>query len=169
MLSSSAQFPAESTLPPAAACPAPDIDTRTWQAVILDNVGVRFKLPKKYREVIVNNAINHLFETESFDRIAFDVRPAPDNNLDHSKTGRQDYYEGFTECREIIGGREAILQSYRGGGAALSSDGQRFRAYNAYGVWQLKPGQVLHISGNLMSRAAQEELLAIFRTVEFIR
>jgi hypothetical protein len=82
MLSSLGQFPPESTLPPAPACPSPDVDTKSWQIVTLNDCRIRLKLP---------NA-----------------------NPVQNKTIRQKDYEGFTECNEVMGGREAIIQSFRG-------------------------------------------------------
>jgi hypothetical protein len=171
MLSSLGQFPPESTLPPASACPAPNIDTSFWQIVTLNDCRIRLKLPKKYKEhkweVIVNNAIGHSYRAGSFDRVDMDIERPLNANPAQNKTVRQKDYEGFTECNEIIGGREAIIQSFRGGGIIISG-GRHFRTYYAEGLWRLSPGQLIRISGDVASRESQEEVLAVLRTVEFL-
>ena len=171
MVSSFAQVPPESTLPSASACPSPAIETKAWQIVTLGDCGIRLKLPKKYKEhkweVIVNNAVGHSYRAGSSDRIDIDVERPPNANPAQNKTIRQKDYEGFTECSEMIGGREAILQSFRGGGIIISADRQ-FRMYHAEGLWQLRSDQLLRISGDVVSRESQEEVLAVLRTVQFL-
>jgi hypothetical protein len=171
MFSSFAQVPPESTLPPAPACPSPVIETKSWQIVTLRDCGIHLKLPKKYKEhkwdVEVNNAVGHSYRAGRFDSIDIDVERPPNANPAQNKTIRQKDYEGFTECNEMIGGREAVIQSFRGGGIIISA-GRHFRTYYAEGLWQLRPGQLVRIRGDVASRESQEEVLAVLRTVEFL-
>ncbi len=171
LFSSFGQIPPESALPSAPACPPPDIDTNFWPIVTLNDCGIRLKLPKKYKEhkweVIVNNAIGHSYRAGRFDSIDIEVERPPNANPAQNKTIRQKDYEGFTECNQMIDGREAIIQSFRGGGIIISAD-RHFRTYYAEGLWQLRPGQLIRIRGDVASRESQEEVLAILRTVEFL-
>jgi hypothetical protein len=68
----------------------------------------------------------------------------------------------------VIGGREAMLESFRGGGVIVSA-GRHFRTYYAEGLWQLTAQQLLRIRGDVASRESQDEVLAVLRTVEFIK
>jgi hypothetical protein len=171
MFTSSGQVPPDSTVPPAPACPGPAIDTKSWQIVTLSDCGIRLKLPKKYKEhkwgVIVSNAIGHSYRAGRFDSIDIDVERPPNANPVQNKTIRQKDYEGFTECNEMIGRREAIIQSFLGGGVIIRA-GRHFRTYYAEGLWQLSPEQLIRIRGDVASRESQEEVLAVLRTVEFI-
>jgi hypothetical protein len=132
VFSSYGQVPLDSTIPPAPACPAPKIDTTSWQVVTLGDCGVPLKLPTKYKEhkweVAVNNAVGHSYRAGRFDSIDIDVERPPNANPARNKTIPQADYEGFTACNEVIGGREAMLASFRGGGVIVSA-GRHFRTY----------------------------------------
>jgi hypothetical protein len=171
VFSSYGQAPLDSTIPPAPACPAPKIDTKQWKVVTLNSCRIRLKLPKKYKEhtwdVVINDAVGHSYRAGNFDSIDVGLEKPPNPNPDQNKTIRQKDYEGFTECKEVINGREAILQSFRGGGVIISA-GRHFRTYYAEGLWSLRPGQLIRVRGDVTSRESQEEVLAILRTVEFI-
>jgi predicted ATP-binding protein involved in virulence len=100
-------------------------------------------------------------------RIAFHIRTAADADPERQKTKRQSNYEDFAECIEVIASHKAIVQSYRGGGAIIASAGKAFVTYHAEALWQFKPNQLLRISGDFSTREAQEEFLALLRTVNF--
>jgi hypothetical protein len=90
VFSSYGQVPLDSTIPPAPACPAPKIDTTSWQVVTLGDCGVRLKLPTKYKEhkweVAVNNAVGHSYRAGRFDSIDIDVERPPNANPARNKT-----------------------------------------------------------------------------------
>ena len=167
------QLPPETTVPPAAACPAPKIDLTSWQTVTLADCGVRMKLPSGYREhrygVVVNNFVGHSYRVGHFDSIDINLDTVGEMNtpLSQKKIIRQKDYDGYTECAERINGREAIIQSYRGGG--VITDGEHeFRLFSVQAVFERKPGVLIRISGSSSSRESQEQILAALRTVEFL-
>lgn len=172
MCGNGAQSPTKLAVPPAPACPSPVIDNRSWSVITLNDCGIRLRLPKRYRErswdVIVNDSIGHSYRSGNGDRIDIHVEKPRNPEPSQNKTIRQKDYEGFTECVEVIGGRAAILQSYRGGGIIIRA-GRHFPAYHAEGLWQLADGRLLRIRGNALVRESQDEILAMLRTVEFIR
>jgi hypothetical protein len=173
LLTSCQRVPQETTIPPASACPAPKIDTKSWQTVTLADCGIRMKLPNSYgehrHEVVVNNWVGHSYQAGNFETIEVSLESAqgPNTTLAQNKIIRQKDYEGYTECTELINGREAILQSYRGGGS-ITDGTHEFRTYSVYGLFELKTGVLLRISGSTSSRTTQEEVLAALRTVTFI-
>lgn len=163
-------FPADTTSPPAPPCPGPNVDTAHWPIVSVGDCGLQLKLPRKYKErghgVVVAGSVLHTYRADFFNSIDIHFEAAANATLASKKTIRQNDYEGFTECNETIGGRAAILQSYRGGGSV--TDGTReFRTYHAETLWQLKPGEFIRIAGYVTDRRSQEEILAAVRTVEF--
>jgi hypothetical protein len=167
------QLPPETTVAPAAACPAPKIGLTSWQTVTMADCGIRMKLPRGYREhrydVVVNNAVGHSYRVGHFDSIDIDLEKVQETNtpLSQNKVIRQKDYEGYTECTERINGREAIVQSYRGGGNI--TDGERqFPLYSVEAVFERKPGVLVRISGASNSRQYQELILAALRAVEFL-
>jgi hypothetical protein len=163
--------PAAITPDPAPACPAPTIAKEAWRTITLRDCGIRLKLPEKYKEeqwdVAVNNPIRRSFRAGPFDQLAVNVRRSPNPSLADNKVKRQSDYQGYSECTEMIGGREAVVQSFRGGGGIIGPTG-KVTTYHAGSISQLRPGQFILISGDLASREAQEEILAALRTVEFI-
>jgi len=120
-------------------------------------------------EIVVNNAVAHSYRAGNFDSVDVNLDTAQDINtpLSQSKVIRQKDYEGYTECKERINGREAIIQSYRGGGSI--TDGEReFRVFSVQAVFEQKPGVLIRISGLSSNRESQEQILAALRTVEFL-
>ena len=162
---------AQSTAGSAVACPPPQINTSGWRVFTLQDCGIRLKLPKRYSEknwaVKVGRPVLRSFDGGPFDRISIAVRPSPLSRLAENKIVRQSDYQGYAECTETIGGREAVVQSFRGGGTMFDR-GAQSTTYYAGAVWQLRAGQVLSIGGHVATRKVQEELLAVLRTVEFL-
>jgi hypothetical protein len=163
---------ADETVASAPACLVANLNTDLWKIVTLKEWGVLFKIPDNYSEetwdVVVNGAIMRSYAAGPFDRINLHVRVSSDADPERNKTRQQKEYEGFSECVEILHERKAVFQSYRGGGAIVSPEGNRFIVYHAEGLWQLKPDQLLRISGDFTTRKAQEEFLVILRTVKFL-
>ncbi len=147
------------------------VSTSGWHLFTLPECGIRLRLPERYSEkhwaVKVGNPIGRSFRGGAFDRIDIDVRSSPQPRLGDNKIIRQSDYQGYTESTESIGGRQAILQSFRGGGVIISGGGQS-TTYHAGAIWQLRPGQVLSITGDVATRQSQAEVLAVLRTVEFL-
>ena len=147
------------------------INTSDWRVLTLPECGIRLKLPRRYLEkhwaVTDGDPIGRSFRGTAFERIDIEVQPSPHGKLADNKTIRQRDYEGYTESTETIGGREAILQSFRGGGVIIGGGGQS-TTYHAGAIWQLRPGQVLSIGGDVATPQAQREVLAALRTVEFL-
>ncbi len=128
--------------------------------------GQRAPLTLYTPDILVTNPIIFSFRAAPFDQITIRSIRVPYATLAEAKTIRQASYEGFTECSEKIGGRDAIVQSFRGGGDVICGS-RAFRMYHAEAVWQLGAGRLLRISADVTSRKAQEEILALLRTVEF--
>jgi hypothetical protein len=167
------ELPQETTVAPVTACPAPAINLSSWQTVTLPDCGIRLKLPRTYEEhrygVVVKHAVIHSFHAAHFDSIdvSLDAVEEMNTSLNQNKVARQKDYEGYTECSERIDGREAIIQSYRGGG--VITDGEReFRQYTVQAVFERNPGVLIRIRGASSSRENQETILAALRTVEFL-
>ncbi len=164
--------PADTSEPPAAACPAPKVDTKDWHAASNRKVGISLKLPKKFREkhwaVTVGDFVGATFRAGHFEDISFTVERPEGRSLAQHKIGRQADFQGYTECTEVIRGHQVIIQSFRGGGVIFNG-GRSYPPYSIAGACELGPGRILTFHGSAASRHGQEEQLAIIRTLDFIR
>jgi hypothetical protein len=164
--------PADTNTPPAPACPSPDVSEKEWRTVEINKVGISLRLPKKYQEkhwdVTVGAFVGATFRADHFEDLSFRVRSLESYPLEHYKVGRQRDYEGYSECTEMIRGRQMIIQSFRGGGVIFDVGGS-YPPYHVAGVCELGSGRILTFDGTASSRQAQEEQLAIIRTLEFIK
>jgi len=156
----------------APACPPTEANIEPWKVITLQDCGVSFRIPPEYAEeiweVAVNNAFVRSYASSPFDRIDLHVRMSSNADPERDKTKQQKDYEDFSECMELIQGHKAVFQSYRGGGAIITTEGKRFVVYHAEGLWQLTPNKLLQITGNFTTREAQEEFLVLLRTVKFL-
>jgi hypothetical protein len=164
---------AETNAQSAPACPAPKVDQRSWQVITLKSCGIRLRLPKTYAEkrwdVTIGNRLGASFRGAGrFETLDIDVESSPYSPFEHNKVVRQTDHQGYSECTETISGRGALIQAFRGGGIMLGPEGSSV-PYYAGAIWQLADGRILRVSGTSGTRQSQDELLAVFRTVEFIR
>jgi hypothetical protein len=140
--------------------------------VTLTDCGVRLKLPPKYGKEeggpMTDDWVEHTYRRAFFDSIEIGFQRDINSTLATRKSIPGDDFEGYGDCIEDIAERAAIIQSYRGGGSVGNNDHQ-FRTYTAEAVWELNSGEFVHVRANVVSRAAQEEVLAAIRTVEFVK
>jgi hypothetical protein len=112
---------------PAPACSAPQVLQDGWRSVTLKSCGIRLRLPTRYAEkhweVTIGNPIGASYRAENFDRIDISVLPSPNAAPENNKVHRESDHRGYSECVAAIGGRKAIIQSFRGGGVIF--DGER--------------------------------------------
>jgi hypothetical protein len=152
--------------------PAPKLQQTDWRSVEIPSIGVRLKMPKRYAEkhwaVKVGNPIVATYRAGHLESFTLKVLPSTGESLEQQKVGLQSDYEGYTECTEAISGHHAIIQSFRGGGVIILGD-LRFPPFAVHAVFELGPGHTLRLDGSTATRAAQEDLLAIIRTLEFTR
>jgi hypothetical protein len=150
---------------------ATKIDTSRWRTVTIPECGIRLRLPKRYSEiqgeVKVGDYVGRSFIAGMF-TIEIEVRASLQPRLADNKIIRQNDYQDYAESTETIGGRQAIVQSYRGGGVILNG-GEQSVSYYAGAIWQLRPGKILSIGGHVDSRESQSEILAVVHSVEFLR
>jgi hypothetical protein len=172
VLYASCAIAAEDTNEPAPACPTPKLDKTDWRSVDIANIGVRVQVPKRYAEkhwaVKVGDPIVATYQAAHFESFTLEVLPSTGESLQQQKIGLQTDYQGYTECTEAISGHHAIIQSFRGGGEIILGD-LRFPPFAVHAVLELAPGRILSFDGSSATRVAQEDLLAIVRTLEFTR
>jgi hypothetical protein len=129
-------------------------------------------MPKRFTEkhwaVTVGDPIGATYRGAQFETFTVEVMASGGQSLEHQKTIRQSDYVGYTECTETIGGRRTIIQSFRGGGVIMLGD-RSFPPFAVMAVCELGPGRILRFDGSTATRQAQEDLLAILRTLEFTR
>jgi hypothetical protein len=156
---------------PAPACPAPKLDQIDWRSVELARVGVRLKMPNKYAEkhweVSIGNPILATFRAGHLEEFSLELAAPTGKALADHKVAQQSTYEDYTECAETISGREALIQSFREPHVIFME--QWYPAFPVHAVCDLRPGRILRFNGTAATRQGQEELLAIVRTLEFIR
>jgi hypothetical protein len=162
---------ADDSTQPAPACPASPVQQTGWRAIELVKMGVRLKMPSKYREkhwaVTVGNPIVATFRAGQVETFTLKVDGPGARSLADHKVIRQPKYEGYTECTESISGHPAVIQAFREPGVIFTA--RWHPAFAVHAVADLGPGRVLRFSGTAATRRGQEELLAILRTIEFTR
>jgi len=162
---------AQSNEEPAPACLAPKLDQTDWRSIELVRVGVRLKMPKKYAEkhwaVTVGNPVVATFRASHVEDFTLQLEAPAGRLLAEHKVGRQSNYAGYTECAETISGGEAIIQSFREPHVIFMD--RWYPAFAVHAVSDLRPGRILRFDGTTATREAQEELLAILRTLEVTR
>jgi hypothetical protein len=153
--------------PPAPACPAPVISKINWRKIIIKEWLVQFDLPPEYsrnREQEASDGSIRSFHTDRLDNVTVTLGTGaliiPKRDF---AFGRAD--TGYSECREMINGHEAIMQSYRGGGWVVRN-AKSTLTYRAAAVYQISPGRFLEVVANTLDRRSQEEMLAAFRTIQ---
>ena len=153
-------------------CPPPPVEQNDWRAVTIESCGIRLRLPTRYKEkraeIIVGDHRGASFRAGEVDRVTISVQPTAHARLEDNTIVRQSDYERYSECAETIGGRDAIVQSFRGGGVVLSGS-ESSAPFHASAIWEYAPGQILRIDATSATQRSQHELLAIVRTVEFSR
>jgi len=168
------RVPDETTVAAADCSPKPTVDTKSWRTVTLTDCGIRIKLPRTYHErrgdVVVNNAVIHSFEGNGFDNVTISLESplSPNTTINEQKIGRQTDYEGYTECKERISGRDAIVQSFRGSGM-ITDNTHQFRVYSVNAVFQRGQAEFVRVSAATSDRKSQEQLLAAIYSVVFTR
>ncbi|MFL6506143.1 MAG: hypothetical protein ACJ8KC_12075 [Candidatus Udaeobacter sp.] len=154
---------------PAPACPDPKVEQTEWRSAELVSLGVRLKMPNKYAEkqwaVSVGNPVIATFRAGHVEEFTLQVEATEDTPLADHKVDRQSSYEGYTECRDVISGHEAVIQSFREPDV-IFMDGRRYAGFSVHAVCELRPGRILRFHSIAATRQSQEELLAILRTVE---
>src|SRR5262249_9402579 len=150
-------------------CPAPKLEQTDWHSVELVRIGVRLKMPEKYAEknwaVSVGNAVVATFRAGHLEEFTLELEAPEGRPLADHKVGRQNSYEGYTECAETINGRQAVIQSFREPDV-IFMDSRWYSAFAVHAVCDLGPGHILRFDGSAATRQGQEELLAILRTLE---
>ncbi len=162
--------PSDPSVGPAPACPAPGVQTRDWRVVKIPRVAVRLRMPKRFAEkhwaVTVGDPIAATYRAGHLESFTLEVLPSSAQSLEQQKTIRQSDYAGYTECTELISRHRTILQSFRGGGVIMLGD-RSFAPFAVMAVCELAHGRILRFNGSTGTRQAQEDLLAMIRTLEF--
>lgn len=161
--------PSEASVGPAPACPAPEVQTRDWRVVKIPRVGVALRMPQRFAEkhwaVTIGDPIAATYRAGHLESFTLEVLPSSGQSLEQQKTIRQSDYAGYTECTELVAGHRTIIQSFRGGGVIMLG-GRSFAPFAVMAVCELAPGRILRFEGSTATRQAQEDLLAMIRTLE---
>jgi len=163
---------ADGTGEPAPACPAPKLQQTDWRSVEIPSIGVRLKMPKRYAEkhwaVKLGSPIVASYQAGHLESFTLEVLPSNGGSSEQQKIAPQSDYQGYTECTEAISGHHAVIQSFRGGGVIILGD-VRFPPFAINAVLELTLSRFLRFDAATATRAAQEDLLAVIRSLEFTR
>ena len=150
--------------PVAFACPAPDLDTRQWQDVLIENAGAVIRMPPGATEPFPSDPPFEVWSAEgssvlatiSEDRENLPAWVAAIVPLPSWKSHRSD-------CVEHVASTPARFQAYfeRWGNLAAGR-------YVATGAYELVPGSWLVIAGVSRTSQRQQEVLAALRTARFL-
>ncbi len=162
-------WPRQTNDPPASPCPTPNVDSARWREIAVPECGVRLRLPQRYDDggsyPMGNDWFEHIYRRR-FDSVIIFFTREGDATL-RNKTIRPGDYEGYADCTETIAGHIAVISSYRDS-ASIAGRKRHFRPYVAEARWQLSVREFLRIEASTADRRAQEEVIAAFRTVQFV-
>lgn len=164
------KIPAVTDQAPLIACEPASISAREWPLLAVPSCHVQLRLPngfvRKQWQVETGTASGASFRKGLSEQIHIQVFPTRTGVLEHGALRRQSSYTEYSECRVTIGGREAILQSFRGG-AEIVSAGHSYPMFQIAAVWLLTEHEYIAVVGQSVSRKGQEEILAAVHSLEF--
>ena len=151
------------------ACRPTPATGNNWRTVQLTLPAVTFQVPPGWSEKSWDVQIGdveswHTFrsETDDFQDLSIteqrDAAPGPLPGIT-----RQSDYTDYVECADSVGGRRALLQTWRGGGTIFRG-GQRTPAFAAHLTLEVDSGRYAMISGSSGDLAGQDEIVAILKT-----
>jgi|GEM_PF-4425086 len=147
--------------------PSRQIDTAFWIKREIAEVGLKFKLPREYKEkhwdVIVGSIVGRRF----FAGVAFvDFDVEERTTFDDAKIRYQMNFDNYREWTDEIRGHKALIQTFQGGGSVLTEKGV-FPPYRVAVVCELDGKRFLKIDASCATKEQQEEILAMVGTLEF--
>ncbi|MFN2622853.1 MAG: hypothetical protein ABR611_08420 [Chthoniobacterales bacterium] len=163
--------PGEVLAQAAPACPAPNVDTANWADVLIQVARVRLKLPARYKEKSPGMRVGDSSRIVSYrageiDHIDFEADSGTNGLI--SKVVRQPHYQDYSECAEERAGGQLNIQSFRGGGTIFLA-GRATPLYEVMAFYQVSPAGRLRITSGFSTRQAQEEALAMLRTITSLK
>jgi hypothetical protein len=152
--------------PVAPACPVPNLDTREWREVRIENAGAIIRMPPDARTRLSASPMPEVWSMERPDRssvLAFisedwDQAPAWVEGIPLPS-----WRAGRSRCEEHIAAIPARFQAYfeRWGNLVVGR-------YVATGAYEIVPASWLVIAGVSSTSRRQREVLAALRTVRFL-
>jgi hypothetical protein len=146
--------------PPVPACAKPNVQVGGWQQI--DAGAFTFRLPPGYLPQKVGGVESQVARWVAGERrtISYDLGPYS-SDLGEAKR----HLTEFSECRDLIGARQAKLVS---GWDAAGQWGGNGPKYVVAATWRdIRPHVHLTISATTDDPNEQETLLAVLRSVEF--
>jgi hypothetical protein len=149
----------------AAACPAPDINTRDWREVIVENAGVAIRLPPDGRAPFPTTPHPEAWSTDGSSVLATIGNDPEDVPawVDFPIFPSVSWKSHRSQCVERVASTTARIQAYFERWKALV-----LGRYVAAGAYELVPGSWLRIGGVSSNLQRQQEVLAALRTVRFL-
>jgi hypothetical protein len=118
---------ADATAHGAAACPGPVIESGDWREVALEGIPVTLRLPPGYVEkrydVRVGDPKGQTFRGGDFQSLYVDEQSGP-ADLDSAGFRLRAGITDYSDCREEVGGRVALVQASRGSGVIFYGERQ---------------------------------------------
>jgi hypothetical protein len=147
------------------------IDTESWTTREITESGLRFKLPKRYKEKhweVVVGVIQIRSFNAGFATVDFEIREG--TTFDGLKTGRQLNFDDYREWTDEIRGHKLLIQTFQGGGSIHTEKGV-FPPHQVTVVCELDKDRqrFLRIGASCATKEEQEEILAMIATIEFSR
>ncbi len=152
--------------PVASACPAPNLDTREWQEVLIENAGAVIRMPPDARTHPSAMPETELWSTERPERSS--VLATIGDDWDQAPAWvvgipLPSWRARRSHCEEHIATTPARFQAYfeRWGNLVVGR-------YVATGAYEIVPASWLVIAGVTSTSQRQQEVLAALRTVRFL-
>lgn len=152
--------------PVASACPAPNLDRREWQEVLIENAGAVIRMPPDAQTRLSALPTTEVWSTERPERSSVLAIMSDDwDQAPASVVGipLPSWRAHRSQCAEHIAATPARFQAYfeRWGNLVVGR-------YVATGAYEIVPGSWLVIAGVSSTSRRQQEVLAALRTVRFL-
>ncbi len=155
--------PPRSVAPARPACPELRIATTGWVPVT-ESAGVSFRLPPGFREAAPVGPARHWELDGDFSQYVtagFIASSSPPAAL--GRFVSPGMFE-MTQCMDVVGGREMLVQSWRTHGGTFRN-GQRLDRYDVFAVVPVRPDLRFYLASGGYERRTQDLALAAVRTI----
>ncbi len=145
------------------------MDTTGWFTVVTDSPRVEFRLPPGFARQQYDISLGNRRPDphQEWDRAPFETffiqESAGPDSLTRATPRPQRSAEDYSECLERVNGTRVVIQALRSG--TMIDEGKRSKTFDVNATFERRPGLYVRIFASAASRAVQEQLLAVVRTV----
>jgi hypothetical protein len=162
--------PDSSNGPPDVCARPSSVPPAAWVTTTYPHAAVSLRMPPHYQlkhwDVRVGQSRSEMWRADLFRSVRLDVQKGP-AELDSTGGARQEWQQNYARCLVEIGGRQALVERWIGGGTVFRKDGTQGPTYQVQVTWPLHNREYLSFTGVSDDERGQAEALAIAHTLAF--